>query len=340
MSTFAQASSFLSPIRRHAAWPRVLGLTAVLLFAMTVPMTRLANGPVEAPQWPPLFVASARAALAGVLGLTHLWWVGAPWPKRMHAPWLLAVVLGGVLGFPLCMGWAVRTVPASHAAVVMGLLPLMTASLAAWWLGHRPPLGFWLASVAGAGLVGIFVLSTAHVHAVPSRQVLLADGALLLSICCAAMAYVGGARLSREMPSAHVMSWSLVLAWPLTLPMAWWFWPAGFGSLADAWRGLHMGAWLGLFYVAVFSTWLGFFFWYAALARDAMRVSQLQLLQPFMGIGMSAVLLGERVAGATWLFALAVLFTVGMGQRLASGTAGAASRRPSPLLSSMPWRQT
>jgi drug/metabolite transporter (DMT)-like permease len=323
MNLSTQAVQAFHKLRHRAWWPRALGLVAVLLFALTIPMTRMANGSMDAPQWPPLFVASARGALAGCLAFLHLWWAGAAWPGRAQRPWLLGVVLGGVLGFPLCMGWAVRIVPASHAAVLMGLLPIVTAALAAWWLGHRPRLGFWLSSLFGAALIAAFVLSTSSAQTVPEAQVLAADASLLLAILGSAVAYVAGARLSRDMPSAHVMSWSLVLAWPLSIPLAWWCWPEDVGTLAQAWHRIDVSAWIGLLYVAVFSTWLGFFFWYAALARDAMRVSQVQLLQPFLAIGMSGLLLGESVPAATWLFALAVLMTVGVGQRLAAGKAKA-----------------
>jgi len=321
-----------SSIQDHPLWPRALGAMAVLVFAMTIPMTRLASGSLEHPQWPPLFVAAARAALAGGLALIHLLGVRAAWPGRAHRPWLLAIMLGGVLGFPLCMGWAVRIVPASQAAVVTGLLPLSTAALAAWWLGQRPRMGFWLASVVGAGLICAFVWTTASRQAVPFAQALQADACLVLAVMGASVAYIAGARLSREMPSAQVMSWSLVLAWPVTMPLAVWWWPPGVHSLAQAQVQIQPSAWCGLAYVAVCSTWLGFFLWYAALAKDPMRVSQMQLLQPFLAIGMSAVLLGEVVQAQVWFFALAVLAVVLIGQRLARparvSTAPAFSHQP------------
>jgi drug/metabolite transporter (DMT)-like permease len=314
MTTPWQAPSKLT---QNPLWPRALGAMAVLLFAMTIPMTRLANGSLEHPQWPPLFVAAARAALAGALALAHLLWVRAARPQRAHAPWLAAIMLGGVLAFPLCMGWAVRIVPASHAAVLTGLLPLSTAVLAAWWMGQRPRLGFWLASLAGAALIMAFVWTSAPQQAVPVAQALQADACLLLAIVGASVAYVAGARLSREMPSAQVMSWALVLAWPLTASLAWHWWPDGVQGLGQAWARMAPGAWWALAYLAVCSTWLGFFLWYAALARDPMRVSQMQLLQPFAAIALAGGLLGEQVPPQTWAFAAAVLCTVLVGQRLA-----------------------
>lgn len=302
--------------QRHPWWPRALGALAVMVFALTLPMTRLANGSVNEPQWPPLFVASARAALAGVLACAHLLWVRARWPARAHRPWLLAIMVGGVMGFPLGMGWAVRIVPASHAAVITGLLPLCTAMLAARWLGHRPRAGFWLASVAGAGLMVVFALTASSGMAVGASS-LVADASLLLGMLGASVAYVAGARLAREMPSSQVMSWSLVMAWPVTLLLSVHWWPDHLHSLAQARSQILPSAWFGLAYVALCSTWLGFFLWYAALARDAMRVSQLQLLQPLLAMLVSASVLGEAVSWQAWLFAVAVLGVVVLGQRMA-----------------------
>lgn len=291
--------------------PRTLGVIAVLMFAMTIPMTRLANGHGDAPQLPPLFVALGRGLLAALPAAIYLWWVRAPWPDRETRRWLVGVVGGGVLAFPLCMGWAVREVPAWHASVVTGMLPLITATLAAWWLGHRPRLGFWLAGLVGVSLVLGFVWFTAEASVSPG--VSSPDAVLVLGLVGASVAYVAGARATRRMPSAQVMSWALVLALPVTLPGAAWAWLAE-GSVGRP--ELHPSTWWAFGYVALFSSWLGFFAWYAALARDPMRVSQLQLLQPFAAMALSACLLGERISPWAPVFAIGVAVSVWVGQRM------------------------
>ncbi len=315
MNTITQVfstSSWTDRLMASPLWPRLMGSMAVGMCALTSPMTRLANGSVEVPHLPPLFVATARGAAAGVLALLYLLWSKASLPRRSQWPWLLAVVMGGVLTFPLCMGWAVRVVPASHAAVVTGLLPLSTAALAACWLGHRPRMGFWLASAAGACLILGFVSWSAR--GTWHSSSIWADGAMLLSLMGASVAYVAGARLAQQMPSAQVMSWSLVLAWPLTAGLSVCWWPEGEGPWL---QGIPAASLVALAYVSVFSTWAGFFLWYAALARDAMRVSQIQLLQPFGAMAASVWLLKESLNPVSLLFALAVLCVVLLGQGLA-----------------------
>jgi drug/metabolite transporter (DMT)-like permease len=307
MNTPAQA------LMRRPLWaslptlsPRWLGALAVLVFAMTIPMTRLANGSVDAPQLPPLFVAVARGALAGLLALVYLWRVRAARPQGAQWPLLGGVLLGGALVFPVCMGWAVRVVPSAHAAVIVGMLPLCTAALASWWMGQRAGPWFWVAGVVGCALVLGFAVSVARSRG--ADHWVGADAWLVVAMLGASLAYVTGAALSRQMPAAHAISWALVAGLPITVPATAWTWPTHAASGS---------AWLALAYVAVFSTWLGYFAWYAALARDPMRVSQLQLMQPFTSIALSVLLLNEAVGWSTWLIAGAVLLVVLAGQKAA-----------------------
>ena len=76
-------------------------------------------------------------------------------------------------------------------------------------------------------------------------------------------------------------------------------------------------AWAGFAYVAVFSMWLGFFAWYRGLALGGtVRVSQVQLAQPFMSMLFAVPLLGESLDAVSVAFGLAVLATVALGRRM------------------------
>ena len=57
-----------------------LGLIGVLIFSLTLPMTRLAVGSPDAPQLSGWFVAFGRAAVAGILSLFFLAFTRAPRP--------------------------------------------------------------------------------------------------------------------------------------------------------------------------------------------------------------------------------------------------------------------
>lgn len=279
-----------------------LGALGVLIFALSIPMTRLASGSAGDPQLPAAFVAIGRAAFAGLLAAAYLLAVRARWPRGGEWLALAATALGVVFGWPLFLGFAVLHVDASHAAVVTGVLPLATAAIGALMLRQRPSPGFWLCAVAGCALVVAFAAWRG------GATLQWADALLLLAVLSASFGYVSGARLSSRMPPEQVISWLLVLSLPVTLPFSIAFWPA---------QPVSAAAWGGFAYVSVFSMWLGFFAWYRALALGGtVRVSQVQLLQPFLSLLLCVPVLGEPLDIATVGFALAVMATVFAGKRM------------------------
>jgi drug/metabolite transporter (DMT)-like permease len=301
--------------RRRETQGLALGLLGVVIFSMTLPMTRLAVGPAFDPQLPPYFVTAGRAAFAGGLAAIYLLLVRSPWPGREHRLALLVSALGTVVGFPLLLSLALRRVDAMHAAVITGVLPLATALAAAIAFRQRPSAGFWTCAALGCALVLGFAAWQG------SGSLVLADGLLLGSVASAAIGYVAGARLSAEMPAERVICWVLVLSLPATVPMTLTTWPAQPASAA---------AWGGFAYVTVFSMWLGFFAWYRGLALGGtVRVSQVQLVQPFLAMLFAVPVLGERLDAATLGFALAVVATVFVGRAMPVGRPSESSIAPS-----------
>ncbi len=283
-----------------------LGLLGIAIFSVTLPMTRLAVGTADAPQMSGFFIAFGRAVVAAVLSLGLLLATRAPMPRRDD--WLpLAITAGGVVfGFPVLTSVAMRYVEAVHASVIVGVLPLATAAVGALLHRQRPSLGFWLCAAVGSALVVGFAMLRAGPHT--GSGLALADGLLLGAMLCAAVGYGYGARLSQHMQPEHVICWALVIALPLTLPLAAWTWPQA---------TLNTSAWLGFSYLAVFSMWLGFFAWYRGLALGGtVRVSQVQLVQPFLSMLFAVPLLGEHLDAVTVGFGLAVIATVFAGKKM------------------------
>ncbi len=298
----ASARAQTNADHRRGLW---LGLLGVAIFALTLPMTRLAVGTPDAPQMSGIFIALGRAVVAGLLSAVFLLITKAPLPRRDQ--WRpLALVAGGVVfGFPLCTSIAMRHVEAVHASVIVGVLPLATAAVGAWLHRQRPSAGFWLCAAAGTALVVAFAIlksGAAHITISP------ADALLLLAMACAAVGYGYGAQLSQTMRAEHVICWALVLSLPLNVPIALVEWP----QLA-----IKTGAWWAFGYVAVFSMWLGFFAWYRGLALGGtVRVSQVQLVQPFLSMLFAVPLLGETLDAITIGFGLAVIVTVFAGKKM------------------------
>ncbi len=298
---------------RRGLW---LGFLGVAIFALTLPMTRLAVGTPEAPLLSGVFIALGRAVVAAALSAVFLLATRAPLPRREDW-WPLAITSGGVVfGFPLFTSVAMRHVEAVHASVIVGVLPLATALVGALLHRQRPSAGFWLCAALGSALVVAYAL----LHAGQGVRLHAADALLLAAMACAAIGYGYGARLSQRMRAEHVICWALVMALPLTLPLAWWSRPVA---------PMPASAWWGFGYVAVFSMWIGFFAWYRGLALGGtVRVSQVQLVQPFLSMLFAVPLLGERLDAVTIAFALAVIATVFMGKRMP-----VRSTAPAPVLS-------
>src|ERR1019366_8795764 len=183
-----------------------------------------------------------------------------------------------------------QTVDASHGGVVLGILPIATALVAVLITHERPRPLFWVASVAGAALVIAFALRQGGGT--------LSAGELLLfaALAVSAVGYAVSGRLTAEMPGWEVISWILVMALPISAPAVALTLPA---DLAD----VALKPWLALLYVAVFSQWVGFFAWNAGMAMGGMaRVSQVQLLQPFVTFALAAYFNGETITLQILLF--------------------------------------
>jgi drug/metabolite transporter (DMT)-like permease len=277
--------------------PLFLGFLGVLAFSFTLPATRVAVEELD-----PTFVGIGREALAAVLAGLILLATRAPLPRR-HQLFRLAIVASGVaIGWPIFTAFALRGLTSAHSAVVVGLLPAATAVVAVVRAGERPSRGFWIASVAG--LVAVLAFA-----ATQGAGVSAGDLQILIAVALAAVGYAEGGALSRELGGWRVICWAVVLSVPLTVPI---------GAIAAATGDVHASsdAWLGFAYVTTISALLGFFPWYAGLARGGVaQIGQVQLIQPLLTLAWSALLLGEHIGPATLVASIAVLASVVATQR-------------------------
>jgi len=205
--------------------------------------------------------------------------------------------------FPLLMALGMQRVDASHGGVVLGILPIATALVAVAITHERPKPLFWIASLAGAALVIAFALRQG------GGTLSAGDLLLFAAVAVSAIGYAFSGRLTAEMPGWEVISWVLVIALPISLPATALTLPADIGSVP-------LKPMLGLLYVALFSQWIGFFAWNAGMAMGGIaRVSQVQLLQPFVTFALAAFFNDETITPQIVLFAAAVVATVAISTR-------------------------
>jgi drug/metabolite transporter (DMT)-like permease len=118
------------------------------------------------------------------------------------------------------------------------------------------------------------------------------------------LGYAEGALLSRRLGGWQVITWALLLALPMMSGVA-------LLTVPGNWESIARPAWLGLAYVSIFSMPIGFVFWYRGLSLGGIaNVDKLQLLQPFFGLLLASLLLGEPVAWTMMASAVVVLLCV------------------------------
>ena len=192
-----------------------------------------------------------------------------------------------------------------HAAVITGILPLCSAIAGAIYFRQRPSFGFWACALFGCLLVMLYAVTQG------GGQIVLADLLLVGAAICTGIGFVGGTIVSRDLSAPDVICWVLVITLPISLPFTLYAIP----SEPISWQ-----AWGGFSYVTLFSMWLGFFVWYRGLVLGGMvRVSQIQLLQPFVSVLAAVPLLGESLSVKTIGFLFLVMLTVFIGRKMPVG---------------------
>jgi drug/metabolite transporter (DMT)-like permease len=276
------------------------GLLGVVIFSGSLPATRVAVADFD-----PLFLTVTRAAVAGLLGMCLLLVFRQKRPARADVIPLAVVALGVVVGFPLLTALALQYVTAARCIVFVGLLPLATALFGVLRGGEQPRPAFWVFSGLGSALVAGFALMQG------ASASAIGDALMIAAIIVCGLGYAEGARLSRTLGGWQVISWALVLSLPIMLPLAVLLMPASFGSI-------NVPAWLGLAYVSLFSMLIGFVFWYRGLAQGGIAaVGQLQLLQPFFGLALAAILLHEPVSASMLVVTTGVILCVAGARKFA-----------------------
>jgi len=283
----------------HTTKGYLLAFAGIVIFGLTLPFTR-----ISVAELPPVFVGLGRAVVAAVIAGIMLSVTRSPRPVRRDLLKLLLAGSGIVIGFPLFSAIAMQTAPASHGGVVLGILPLATAAAAIAFADENPSRKFWAWAIAGSAAVVVFAVLNAG-----GGEFYGADLWLLGSIIAAAVGYAISGDLTRRLGGWQVISWCLLVMVPIiVLPVAF--------TLPEVNWNASTSAWLAFAYVAVFSQFLGFFFWNNGMALAGVaRAGQVQLLQIFVTLAGSWALLGETVTAVTFGFALIVAFCVWMGRK-------------------------
>lgn len=272
----------------------VNGLIGVIIFAGSMPATRVAVA-----DFSPEFLTGARATIAAIFGLICLIMLKQQLPRPHQYKSLLIVALTVVIGFPLLTAFALQSISAARSLVFVALLPLCTAVFGVLSAGEKPSLKFWLFTLLGSSFVIVFMFNNDSTNFISQG-----DLYMIAAIIACGFGYAEGGYLSKTLGGWQVICWALSLALPFMLIFSLYYTPHNWGDISYS-------AYAGLFYVSIFSMLIGFFYWYKGLAMGGIaKVGQIQLIQPFFGLMLCAIILGETVSFNMILVSVAVIICV------------------------------
>ena len=276
----------------------LFGFLGVLGFSFSLPAIR-----ASVPELGTVFVALGRTVVAGALAAVLLAFCHEPLPERRYWRGLAISAFGITVGFPLCTAIALKSVPSSHGAALVGLLPAATAIFAVLRAGEHPPTAFWIA--CAVGVISVLIFAVVQGAGRPH----FADFLLLLAVASASLGYAEGAHIARDIGGWRVISWELVLAAPiLAIPVA----------IDLVLNGVHGGqkAWVGFVYLSIVSMFIAFFAWYRGLALGGVaKIGQIQLIQPILTLVWAYLWLDEEIDGWTIAASVLVIGSVGLSRR-------------------------
>jgi drug/metabolite transporter (DMT)-like permease len=277
----------------------LFGLLGVIAFGLTLPMTKLIT-----PYFDPIFIGLGRSVLASIVAILILLKFTNSIPNKKQFIQLFFIALGVVIGFPIFTSIAMQSVPASHGAIVVGILPLATAVAGVIITNEKPSFSFWIMSIIGT----ILVISYTLMQGGGSLQ--KADLSLFIAIISVSIGYAIGGKLSKELGGWQVICWALVISLPfIIIPVI--------NYAPHNLLNLPISVYLSFLYLALISQLFGFFVWYKGLAMGGIaRVSQIQLLQTFITIGASVILLNEKINFQMIIFSILVVGTVWVGKKM------------------------
>ena len=285
----------------------IYGFVGILIFSLTPVATKIALGSYNN-ELSAEFITFGRSAVAGFLALLYLLFFKKKMPQKSNLMNFSIIALCLTIGFPLSLSYGLIYSTSIHAGVILAFLPLATAIFASFYFKQRASIGFWLCALVGSIIIIIYILiHNQNVNA--NFKISHYDILFCIAVIVAAVGYNFGAKLTKNMSSAEVISWALVLALPLHFILAIYYFPKSEISII---------AWFGFFYTALFSQWIGFFAWYKALdLGGAVRVSQIQLLMPFLTFAFSILFLGEILDSLAIVFSAIIIFLIYVSRRMA-----------------------
>jgi drug/metabolite transporter (DMT)-like permease len=280
-----------------APWSRIAAAAAitVLIWGTTPIATGIAVRTVD-----PGLVGILRTLLAALVAVPLVLLFGLPRP-RGRVQWLLLLVssLGGFVLFPVLYSWGVKLTSAAHSALLIAILPVITALIVSAMERRLPGAVWWLGAAVAA--VGEWILIAARPALSSAGSGWLGDVLIFLGCVAVSAGYIAGSRLSRTMPSLATTLWGVTVGGVILLPACFLY--------PELLRPQYLApeAIVAILFLAVASTIVAYILWYWALVRGGVvRVGLAQFAQPLVSVVLAMLILHEHVELLAWLAAACI----------------------------------
>jgi len=263
-----------NPVERRGAQSRIAilsALTALLFWGGTAITNKALLEFLGAAD-----IAIVRAWLAGVFATVLIVLSKIPRPGSATERTLLVVYAISVFVlWPLLLSAGLARTSASHAAIIMAFLPILTILVSSVVSGTRPKRRWWLGSTVAIVAAFLFLIDTTEGAEGAGRSSLTGDLIVLSGCLFAAIGYVLGGRVSSSLGARAATLWGLVVAMLVLTPAG--LWSGSYAQLLD----LPAGAWANLVWLSLLSSFLAYLLWYHASALMGVnRTGTMLLLLP------------------------------------------------------------
>lgn len=245
--------------------------------------------------FPPILYAALRLDLGAVLLLLYVGRSESYWHPRGTRDWA-AVLSGGLLtlaGYSILQNVGQQTVPSAIAAVLTGLIPILTIGFARLFLPEET-FGFLEVAGVGFGFLGLSVITRPDAANLLSGNTV---GQVVLVLAAASFA-LGGVltqRADAEMPFPARTAWAMVVGAAFTHL-------ASLASPSESVAQVQLSAagLLGLAYLGVFVSATGYLLYFYLLPRlGSVELNLVTYATAMFGTVFSWVLFTEPVTAET-----------------------------------------
>ncbi len=235
---------------------------------------------------PLLTLAALRTVVAGLCVLPVFLLKGEGRWRKADVPAMLVLGLCGVAMNQIFFVMGMGQTSVAHAAIIAALAPVQVLLLAALrGQEHLNAMKLTGLAVAFAG-VGLLQLSRGGDAGATARG----DLFIYLSCCLFAGFSVYGKDYTQRLGTFTMTGFAYLLSGVAMLPVVW------FTGRDVAWGALPWTVWVGILYMAAFSSVLAYLIFYYALAWvPASRVAAFSYTQPILASVLGWLLLGESL---------------------------------------------